>query len=239
VVERGLKKQVTALLYFRIINILRKFYIFATMKTLTLTAILILFSGILHSQISAVTETGDQVVLYKDGRWAYVNAPPDENREIAVNKTEFRKDTASTFLVKSSKVNIGVWINPKEWVFSKGPENEDSEYTFQKRDDDLYALLLTEKTPIPLETLKDIALENARKVAADARITSEEYRTVNGVKILMLKMAATIQGIKISYMGYYYSNANGTIQFLTYTSDNLAESFSGEIEKLLNGLTEL
>ncbi|HLP71504.1 MAG TPA: hypothetical protein VK155_01290 [Bacteroidales bacterium] len=209
------------------------------MKTLTFTAILLLFSGMLYSQVKAVTETGDEVVLYKDGRWAYVNAPPDGNREIAVNETMFSKNAASTFLVKSNKVNIGVWINPKDWIFSKGAENEDAEYSFQKRDDDLYALLLTEKTPIPLETLKDIALENAKKVAADAMITSEEYRNVNGLKILMLKMSATIQGIRISYMGYYYSNANGTIQFLTYTGENLAESFSPDIENLLNGLAEL
>lgn len=210
------------------------------MKTFTLCSIFACLSCLLHSQINAVTETGDQVVLYKDGRWAYVNAPHDSAREIPVNKTEFRRDTSSTFLVKSNKVNIGVWINPKEWVFSKGADNnEDSEYSFQKREDDLYALLLTERTPIPLETLKDIALANAKKVAADARITAEEYRTVNGLKILMLKMSATIQGIAISYMGYYYSNANGTVQFLTYTGDNVAQTFSADIEKFLNGLTEL
>lgn len=210
------------------------------MKTFTFTVILLLFSNLLFSQIKAVTETGDEVVLYKDGRWAYVSATASQNMEIIMNKTVFRKDTSSTFLVKSSKLNIGVWINPREWIFSKGADNnEDSEYSFQKRDDDLYALLLTEKTPIPLETLKEIALENAKKVAPDATITAQEYRTVNGLKIMMLKMSATVQGIKISYMGYYYSNANGTIQFLTYTGDNLAQTFSGDIEKFLNGLAEL
>lgn len=209
------------------------------MRTSLIALIILLLPELIYSQINAITETGDEVILYKDGRWSYVSGPPDENREIIENTTEFLKDTASTFLVKSNKLNIGIWINPKVWSFSKGGDGDDSEYTFQKRDDDLYALLLTEKTPIPVETLGNIAFENAKKVASDTKIITEEYRTVNNVKVLMIKMSATIQGIKISYMGYYYSNEKGTIQFLTYTSENLAQSFSNEIETVLNGLVEL
>jgi hypothetical protein len=55
----------------------------------------------------------------------------------------------------------------------------------------------------------------------------------------MLQMTGTIQGIKFTYFGYYYSNANGTIQFLTYTSDNLFSSYQKDIEEFLNGLVEI
>lgn len=35
---------------------------------------------------------------------------------------------------------------------------------FRKRDNDIFALLISEKTQIPIETLKWVALENAKKI---------------------------------------------------------------------------
>jgi len=51
-------------------------------------------------------------------------------------------------------------------------------------------------------------------------------------------MNGTMQGIKVSYYGYYFSNNNGTLQFLTYTSQNLLSDYIDEIEDLLNGFIE-
>ena len=70
-------------------------------------------------------------------------------------------------------------------------------------------------------------------------VVKEEFRNVNGMKVLLLHMNGTIQGIKFSYYGYYYSNSNGTVQFITYTSQNLLDGFKSKIEDLLNGIVEL
>ena len=98
--------------------------------------------------------------------------------------------------------------------------------------------MISEKIEIPLETLKSVALTNAKSVAPDIKIINEEYRTVNGLKVLMIQMNGTTQGIKISYYGYYFSNSSGTVQLLTYTSQNLMDSLKNESDKLLNGLVE-
>ncbi|MCC7520261.1 MAG: hypothetical protein IT220_01380, partial [Flavobacteriaceae bacterium] len=105
--------------------------------------------------------------------------------------------------------------------------------------EDLYGMIISEKVEIPLETLRSIAIENGKSVAPDLKIMKEEYRTVNGLKLLLLQMNGTMQGIKFSYYGYYYSNTNGTVQFITYTSQNLLNSYIPEIEKLLNGIVEI
>ena len=55
----------------------------------------------------------------------------------------------------------------------------------------------------------------------------------------MMHMTGTIQGVKFTYYGYYYSNSNGTIQFLSYTGNNLIKTYLNDIEILLNGLVEL
>ena len=98
---------------------------------------------------------------------------------------------------------------------------------------------ITEKVEVPLEALKYNANENGRAVAPDLKIVKEEYRTVNGTKVLLIQMNGTTQGIKFSYFGYYYSNSNGTIQFVTYTSQNLLDTYENDCEELLNGIVEI
>ncbi|MCT4622940.1 MAG: hypothetical protein N4A46_04895 [Schleiferiaceae bacterium] len=205
--------------------------------------LLVLFLGVglfsANAQINAITETGETVLLHKDGTWEYLDRVEAEAAAIAVNATPFVKAKDASFLVKSQNVNIGVWINPKKWSFTKGLQSDDAEYDFTKKGDDVYAMLISEKIEIPLETLKDIALENARSVAPDIEVSKEEYRTVNGQKVLCMQMDGTIQGMKISYYGYYFSNENGTIQLLAFTGQNIFKSKLKEIEEFLNGFVVL
>lgn len=191
------------------------------------------------AQQKAVTETGSEVILYDDRTWEYLNNDEDLDSEIPTNKKTFTKDKDASFLVKSNKLNVGFWINPKEWSFKKADNNEEAEYEFQLKGKDLYAMVISEQVEIPLKNLKQIAVENGKAAAPDLRIVKEEYRTVNGLKVLFLQMNGTLQGIKFTYYGYYFSNENGTIQFITYTSQNLLSTYMDDCEKILNGLVEV
>lgn len=209
------------------------------MKNFILLLICILGVNLTFAQIKAVTETGEEVLLYPYGTWEYLNNSDIADTDIPTNPKLFKKEDASTFLVKSNIMNIGVWINPKEWSFEKSKDNSDFEYNFQLKGGSLYGAIITEKIEIPLLTLKSLAVENAKKVAPDMRIVKEEYRNVNGLNVLLLKMDGTTQGVKFTYYGYYYSNSKGTVQFITYTSQNLMDEYLLKCEKLLNGLVEI
>lgn len=209
------------------------------MKRMVLITCLTLFTQLIHAQINAITETGDEVVLYPNGTWNYLNDSITEESTIPHNEKEFIKDQNSTFLVKSKKLNVGIGINPKKWSFSKAIDNEAAEFQFQMRNEDLYAMMITEKVSFPLPTLKNIAIDNARTVSPDIQIIKEEYRKVNGIKVFMMQMKGTIQGVSFFYYGYYYSNTNGTVQLLTYTGDNLFREYSHDMELFLNGLVQL
>jgi len=89
-----------------------------------------------------------------------------------------------------------------------------------------------------LESLVDIAFQNAFKVAPDAKIIKKEYRNVYGLNVIMMQITGTIQGIKFIYYGYYYSNQIVSYQLLTYTSQNLFEENKIMMQNLLNGLVE-
>ena len=209
------------------------------MKKIIITLICMFCFNTFHAQQNAITETGQEVILFEDGTWKYQEAEEIVEKEIQTNPAKFAKDKDATFLLKSDKLNIGFWINPKIWSFKKPTENSESEYKLQIKSGDLYGMIITEKVEIPLETLKLLALENGKKVAPDLKIIKEEYRIVNDNKILLLQMNGTIKGIKFTYYGYYYSNANGTVQFITYSSTKILESNKPKVEVLLNGLVEL
>jgi hypothetical protein len=41
------------------------------------------------------------------------------------------------------------------------------------------------------------------------------------------------------YFGYYYSNSNGTVQLLSYSSEQYFDSIQKELENFLNGIVEI
>jgi len=206
-----------------------------------ITIIFCLFAIISHkgfSQIQAVTDKGDQVFLYNDGTWKYANDSSEaEEKEIPMSNVVFSKNDKSTFEVKSTKVNAGVFINTKEWAYKKNPIADAQEYSFQGRGKDIYAMIITEKVEIPIESLKKLALSNAKDAAPDTKIVTEEYRMVNGKKIFFMQMNGSIDGIKFTYLGYYYSSEGGTIQFISYTTQSLLEEYKNDMFDLLNGFT--
>ncbi len=209
------------------------------MKKTILLVLCLWTINLVQAQQKAVTGTGDEVILYDDKTWEYQNKEEIIEKEIPTNSTVFKKDEASTFLLKSSRLPIGIHLNPKLWSFSKATDNPEAEFELQLKEGDLYAMVITEKVEIPLVTLKSIAVENGKSAAPDLKIVKEEYRMVNGLKVLHLQMNGTMQGIKFSYYGYYYSSAQGTVQFITFTSQNLLESYIPVSEKLLNGFVEI
>lgn len=205
--------------------------------------ICMLISGISNSQIKALTEEGKEILLFDNGTWKYADDTNDSLKKtppLNTNKHPFTKSNTATFLIKSKTLNVGMYMDPSKWTFS-APKlgGTELEYQFVMKSKNGYATMITEKTPFALETLRKIALFNAQKAAPNATELSAEYRMVNGKKILCLKIQGTIQDIKFLYFGYYYSNKAGTVQLVTYTSDDLFISVEKEFENFLNGLVEI
>jgi hypothetical protein len=208
------------------------------MNKVFFTIALIVVSGFTQAQIKAITENGEEVVLFQNGQWEYVESGEVVDEVILMNPVKFIRPTTSTFLLKSTKLNVGTYLDSKKWTIEKGKGDDAFEYQLTLNQGDLYAMMITEQVEIPLESLKEIALDNARDVAPDVYVVKEEYRMVNGLRVLMLQMNGTLSGIKFSYYGYYFSSEKGTIQFIGYTSQNLLAKYQKTIEDLLNGLVQ-
>lgn len=208
-------------------------------NTTILFVILILNSISLFSQTTAVTDKGEEVILYDNGTWKYKkeNATSWGTR---LDTVVMNKDASSSFLLKGEKFNYGVWLNPKKWKFKKSDEEEGAtEFKFTLTGEDAYAMIVAERIEVPMNDLKNLAFKNALKVSSDIKIVYEDVRKVNGLVVNCMEMEGTISGIKFTYFSYYYSSPAGTIQFVSYTSQNLLKKYKPELEKLLNGFVVL
>jgi hypothetical protein len=205
------------------------------MKKLLVTAAFLLATTGYAGQ-KAITDTGEQVILNSDGTWGYADNKQKQAHKIETNKMKFEKAEDSTFLLKSTKNNSAFWINPVKWSVKNPEKISAREYQFQLNGKDLYGMALTEEIEIPVESLVEIALANARNAAPDARIVMKEYRVVNGRKVLYMEINGKIMGIDFTYFGYYYSNQSGTTQFITYTATKTVDKYKSEAIEFLNGL---
>jgi hypothetical protein len=190
------------------------------------------------AQIKAVTETGDEVVLHANGSWKY-REEAKNNDSITTNALSFTKPATANFLLKSKNCAMGFWVNPKKWNFEKATDNT-SEYSFSlKENNSTGAFVVTEQTGMLLTYLRKFAIENIQKAASAFKIIKEEYRYVNGLKVLLLESNATVEGISITYFNYYYSDTASTIQFLAFAPNSIANKYKKELETLLNGLVTI
>ena len=204
------------------------------------TIIFIFISMYSFSQIEAVTNEGKEVLLSENGTWTYKNDNDLNNSNVTtVNNKSFKKHEKSTFNVKLAKVPLGIYINPLKWSFTKDVNNPDAEYFFQLKGEDLYAQVITEKVIVPLENLTNMALSNFLNAAPNAKIVEKEYRNVNGLNVIMMRMEVTTEGVDLVFTGYYYSDENGTSQLVTWTSKNLFDLYLEDMEILVNGLNKL
>lgn len=199
--------------------------------------LLVFFASTAFANQKAITDTGDEVILFKDGTWSYADDTQTANASIPTNPQQFVKSDNATFMLKSTKNKTAFWVDTSLWSFKKGVSNEEAEYEFELKGEDLYGMAINEGLTMPLDTLANIALENARAVAPNARVLKKEYRTVNGVKVLYMEMAGNMDGIDFTYLGYYYSDEHGATQFITYTGSSLVEKYRSQVENFINGFT--
>lgn len=201
--------------------------------------ILILVSVIVKGQIKAVTAKGDTVILQDNGNWKYQKIDSIElgSDSITLNNQKFHKSSLANFLKKSKNMNVGVYFDQLQWGCVNGATNGSAEYTFINKDKDLNATFITETTEVELSNMVDIVFMNAQKLTSDIEIVSKEYRIVNGLKVLCMKLKGGFNGIKGTFLYYIYSNETGVVQFVAFTTTKKFDANYKVLENLLNGLS--
>lgn len=199
---------------------------------------LILISLSLFSQQTATTKDGKTVILNDNGTWVY-QTDSDSN-----NKTQFKdsllikfnKSFAAKTLLKSERTDHALWYNETKWTRSDMKPTEASEFLLKLKDQDGYCITVVEKIEIPIENFSTIVLKSLKmRGAENVLVEKEEFRLVNGIRVLFMQFSATMSGMNFTYVGYYFSNESGTSQVLCYTAKNLFKQYQQEFMTMLNG----
>ncbi|MCY1660609.1 hypothetical protein [Chryseobacterium sp. SL1] len=208
--------------------------------------ILIAFVAVSFStkaQTKAMTEDGKEVVLLDNKTWKFVNESDEKTLEtISTNDQTYEKAKEATFLMKSKRVEGGVYYNPKVWRIIKSDINFPAiEHVFtNSTNPNIFALFISENAPIQtLKNLKELVIAGVQKNATYFRLKEAEYRTINDIKVLHMKYSVNAKGIDLEYMGNYYLTGDGYCSITAYTFVNKYEENKKAMESFINGIANV
>lgn len=221
------------------------------MKKLSLLAIgtlAFIASSVIHAQVTAVTEYGDTIYVYDNGRWSFqLDDPPIYEAESTVKEWNIKVDTVaaeySTPALANEKLTsrysfYEVSYDDSAWRrVPSGQLNEDAEYAFVGKDADIYCLAIPEESEMTKEAILRIALDNAAEgIGSKPELLMSELRTVNGVPVINGRFSIDMNGLNVIFNSYYYADDRGTLQFITWCAANVFEKYLPVMESMLNGL---
>lgn len=199
------------------------------------------------AQKQAITEDGDTIYIFNDGTWSYSPDDFEFGEDMAYLSEEIVLDTIETIFTtpKNAKKKLtsklgffSFYFDEKKWKrIPVGQLNEDGEFGFQHRNNDIYCVIISEEIEIGLENIYRIARNNlSTNSTEDVETVVTELRNVNGEDLIRGSFNATFAGIKMTFDSYYYSNQLGTIQVVSWTGQNIYNKHQEDIEEMLNGL---
>jgi hypothetical protein len=189
--------------------------------------------------LRAKTQDGRTVILHADGSWTFLKkeAPvpvaPDAPKDNRVNAPK-----RASKKVSDPRGLVELWYAPGKWTAYPKPErlSPDASFALIHKTKDAYALGIIERISMPLETLKKIAVDNAKNVAPDAEVVLDEERQINGSTASIMGITGTIDGIPFRYHSFYWTGEKGSVQVITYTSQNLFAEYHDDFNDLLSGI---
>lgn len=145
-------------------------------------------------------------------------------------------EEASTTMLQGEKVQYSVSYDSQLWERSNDTGNEDAEFELRHVEQDTYGMIIAERPKFGLDNLRDIAIENMDAVGEDREIIAEEKRVIDGKEMVELQVNLSIDGFPVTYFSRYYSGEEGSIQFITFTYQNLFEERKAAMADLLDSL---
>lgn len=228
-----------------------KKHIYMTIRSLFLLTISTL-SVTTYGQTEAYTETGDTVYLYDNGTWSY---------ELSVGEIDYFEDddlfsydlnlTEDETLHETPEAANKSVRNQDEMFVHKyddsywkrvpaGSLNEDAEFAFQGKDEDVWAVIISEPTSIEAEYLVKIALSTMEENLGSAvEMVTTENRTVNEHGLIHGVFKVKASGITFVFDSYYYSNELGSVQIVTWSSENVWKRQEKNLQDFLDGFEVL
>lgn len=187
----------------------------------------------------AITDGGRKILIHDNGTWEYYVEKKIEKKEEVkpIEKIEYTKSENVKAEIKGSRKTYSIWYDNSKWTSAKAKSNGNNiEYEFLNMDNLVSAMTIYEKTKMPIDTLKELVLFNAKKDGVNVQLLESIYKEVNNNKLLYMKYSVIIDGYSHFFCGYIFSNEKGSYQFFAKAKAENYSDKKADIEELINGL---
>ena len=209
---------------------------FRTFANMLLPALVVTF---LFAEEVVKTKDGREIILKDDKTWDY-KTKGAEAKPVEVSPQapvlSYAREKAAISELRDEKLNFSIWYDPNRVRQTFSKQNPDVKYSFALKENYGFAMVIPEPITMTPEMVTKIAIEAARKVDPEAKLSKIEYRIINKKKILHLTYDAKVYGNPFIYNSYIYTSENLTIQFITYTIKSKLAEAEKDLFDLMNGL---
>jgi hypothetical protein len=181
---------------------------------------------------SAFTLAVNEVAALADEGAALIAAPETRPSE-TLPDVPAAKGAAQTFL----RGGYELTYDPTKWRLK--PSTEPGETEFQHTSGDAAVKVIAERIEVPLDTLRQVVVENARDMAPDVVVQTETKRKVNGLEVVLMRYGGTAKGVKFVFYNQMYSDTSGTIQLAAWTATNLFDEYHRDFLEFFAGLRKV
>jgi hypothetical protein len=179
----------------------------------------------LRTAIEEVANTGEAAADL-----VRASPPPPEERVEAVAPGR----GATLALVRGA---FQLTYDPAKW--KPQAHNEPNVVQLVHTSGDAYMKVIAERLEIEPGHLSEVALTNAKGASTDVKIVSESWRTINGLRTLILRLDGMTNGVRFTFYNQMYSDTSGTVQLAGWTGSNLFNEYRRDFLELFAGFRKL
>jgi len=122
------------------------------------------------------------------------------------------------------------------WGLSLEDYNPDAEIEITHKYSDLYSLVIAENVDYDLAEYRQTILDNFATDESAVNVLYEGEREIDGKVVQEMVANVGVEDYDFQYHLYYYTSPEGSLQFVVYYEDYLAEVYNDDVSKLLNSL---
>ena len=180
---------------------------------------------------------GETVNLVADA----VAAAADEAAGVLVDIPVLKRLGDLTFISRGDEIDVIEVLGGAAIIRYQNSSWEEQDFDdvdrrqFFNESDSFSVALIDEASQIPIDSMPDIAMMNAREVSADVIEIMRGERNINGNRFTFLEYSANIEEFDVTYLGLYYSDASGTLQIVGWSTSNIFGETRGKIERFASG----
>ena len=176
-------------------------------------------------ELGRVRINGSEAILYDDNTWEYAG----EEASAPDNCTE----------IDSAVLPVSVCLDPDKWSLAN--LNGAEEHSFKLVSDELYILLITEKTVVEMDALKGAIISNAQKAAKLNKVETleDDSAVVDGHTFGHVVYKTVVDSIRATYENYYTNfPGKGTLQIVAFvTNSDQFENLRPNIAEVIAGVS--